>query len=73
VNRENLIGIREIRSGGRKVTVELYRNDGGSVAACLIFAPTDRPIIDGKNADEALATAQDALDGLLLARRAAGR
>jgi len=73
VNLDKLIGVREIRSGVRKVMVELYRNDGGSVAARLLFAPTDRPIIDGKSADEALATAQDALDGLLLARRAVGR
>jgi hypothetical protein len=69
----DLIGIRELRSGGRKVTVELYRNAGGSVAARLVFAPTDMPIIDARNAEEALATAEDCMEGLLLARRAASR
>jgi hypothetical protein len=73
VNQDNLIAVREVRSGGRRVVVELYRNDGGSVAARLVFAPRDMPIIDGANAEEALATIEDALEGLLLARRAAGR
>jgi hypothetical protein len=73
VNRENLIAVREVRSGGRKLMVELFRNDGGSVAARLVFAPRDTPIIDGRSAEEALATVEDALEGLLLARRAMAR
>jgi len=73
VNREKLIAVREVRSGGRKVVVELFQNDGGSVAARLVFAPRDMPIIDGASAEEALATIEDALEGLLLARRAAGQ
>jgi hypothetical protein len=71
VNRDKLIGIREIRCGGRTVQVELFRNTGGSVAARCLLSPGDFPIIDGRNADEALAAVEDALEGLLLARGAA--
>ncbi len=68
MNRDQLIAVREVRSGGRKVAVELYRNEGGSVAARVLLAPRDMPIIDGRSAEEALATVEDALEGLLLAR-----
>lgn len=66
----DLIGTRELKSGGRRVTVELYRNAGGSVAARLVFAESDKPIIDARSAEEALATAEDCIEGLLLARAA---
>jgi hypothetical protein len=70
VNRDKLIGVREIRCGSRTVQVELFRNAGGSVAARCLLSPEDVPIIDGRDADEALAAVEDALEGLLLARRA---
>jgi hypothetical protein len=71
VNRDKLIGTRELRCGGQTVQVELFRNAGGSVAARCLLSPGDVPIIDGRDAEEALAAVQDALEGLLLARRTA--
>lgn len=72
MNREDLIDLREVRVGGRSVTVELFRNAGGSVAARCVLGERDNPIIDARSADEALALVADVLEGLLLAR-AAGR
>ncbi len=73
MNRNDLIDVREVRSGGRRVVVELFRNAGGSVAARCVLGDEDMPIIDGKSAEEALATVEDALEGVLLARAASGR
>jgi hypothetical protein len=68
VNRDKLIAVREVRCGGRTVQVELFRNAGGSVAARCLLSPEEAPIIDGRDAAEALAAVEDALEGLLLAR-----
>jgi hypothetical protein len=69
---DDLIDVREVRSGGRRVVVQLFRNAGGSVAAHCVLGEGDRPIIDGRSAEEALAAVEEVLEGLLLAR-AAGR
>ena len=73
VNRDELIDVREVRSGGRRVVVQLFRNEGGSVAARCVLGEADMPIIDGRSAEEALATVEDAIEGVLLARAATGR
>ncbi len=65
-----LIAIRHLCVGGRTVVVELFQNEGSSVAARCVLGSTDTPIIDAPTADEALAAVEDALEGLLLARSA---
>ncbi len=71
MNRDKLIGTRELRCGGQTVQVELFRNAGGSVAARCLLSPEDVPIIDGRDVEDVLAAVEDALEGLLLARRTA--
>lgn len=73
MSQEDLIGVREVRAGGRSVVVELFRNAGGSVAARCVLGDRDCPIIDAKSPEEAMALVEDALEGLLLARAANGR
>jgi hypothetical protein len=73
VIHDQLIDVRELRSGNRRVVVQLFRNAGGSVAARCVLGEADMPIIDGKSAEEAMATVEDALEGVLLARAASGR
>jgi hypothetical protein len=73
VNRDDLIEVREVRAGGRRVVVELFRNAGGSVAARCVLGERDSPIIDARNPEEAMALVTDALEGLLLARAGNGR
>ena len=65
----NLIAVRQLRVGEALITVEIFRNAGNSVAARCVLGASDTPIIDAPNAEEALATVADALEGLLLARR----
>lgn len=63
-----LIGVRHLRSEGRRIPVLLFRNGRGSVAAqCLIF-PGDMPILDGPSPEEVLAVLAGVIDDLLLAR-----
>ena len=69
MNRTNLIAVRLLRAGDRLVTVELFQNEGSSVAARCVLGSRDMPIIDAPSADEALAAVEDALEGLLMARR----
>ncbi len=68
MDKTKLIAIRHLTVGGRVIPVELFRNDGGSVAARCILADADAPIIDGATADEAMAAVEDILEGVLLAR-----
>ncbi len=70
VDKNKLIAVRHLKAGNRVIPVELFRNDGGSVAARCIIADSDMPIIDGPTADEAMAAVEDVLEGLLLARAA---
>lgn len=67
MDKADLIGVRHLKSGGKVVAVELYRNACGSVAARCQLG-TDAPIIDGPTADEVMKAVEDALEGLLLAR-----
>jgi hypothetical protein len=69
VAEPELIAVRQIRAGDLTIAVELYRNEGGSVAARCRLGEGDAPIIDGPSEEEVLAAVQDALEGLLLARR----
>jgi hypothetical protein len=73
VNLNDLIAVRELHSGNRRVVVELFQNAGGSVAARCHLGKEDMPIVDGRNADEALFALSEALEGALLARAAGGR
>ena len=69
MNCTNLIAVRLLRVGDRLVRVELFRNEGSSVAARCVLGSRDTPIIDAPSVDEALAAVEDALEGLLMARR----
>jgi hypothetical protein len=62
------IGVRRLRAGDRTVEVELFRNEGGSVAARCCLGDGDAPIIDGPSVEAVLAAVQDVLEGLLLVR-----
>ncbi|OFX24012.1 MAG: hypothetical protein A2V77_08550 [Anaeromyxobacter sp. RBG_16_69_14] len=64
----NLIAVRQLRVGDRLVRVEIFQNEGSSVAARCVLGSKDTPIIDAPTADEALAVVEDALEGLLMAR-----
>jgi bifunctional N-acetylglucosamine-1-phosphate-uridyltransferase/glucosamine-1-phosphate-acetyltransferase GlmU-like protein len=68
VEATSLIGVRQIKAGGRTVTVELSRNECGTVAARCLIGSGDMPIIDGPTLDEVMAAVEDALEGLLFAR-----
>jgi hypothetical protein len=68
VGEPKLIAVRHLRAGDRTVAVELFRNEGGSVAARCRLGDGDAPIIDGPSEEEVLAAVQDVLEGLLLAR-----
>ena len=71
MKRETVIGVRELRVGGRLVLVELLKNEGNSVAARCLLSSSDTPIIDGPTAEEAMATVEEVMEGVLLARGAA--
>lgn len=71
MNGSNLIAVRQVRIGNRVVTVEIFRNEGRSVAARCVLGSGDTPIIDAPTAEEALAAVEDALEGLLMAREGA--
>jgi hypothetical protein len=64
-----LIAVRHVRAGDRLVPVQLIQNEGGSVAARFLIGSTDTPVIDAPSADEALATVEEVIEGVLFARR----
>jgi hypothetical protein len=70
VTAQKLIGVRHLRSEGRRIPVLLFRNDSGSVAARCLIHPGDTPILDGPSAEEVLALVAGVIDDLLLARGA---
>jgi hypothetical protein len=70
VTDPTLIAIRHLRAGGRVIPVELFRNEGGSVAARCRIDEGDAPIIDGPTEAEVLAAVEESLEGLLAARTA---
>lgn len=67
MDKNKLIGVKQLKAGGRVIPVELYRNECGTVAARCHLG-NDMPIIDGPSVDEVLKALEDALEGLLLAR-----
>jgi hypothetical protein len=69
VETTNLIEIRRLEVGGRTIVVELFRNAGGSVAARCVLGDAEMPILDGPSAEEVMAAVEDAIEGLLFARR----
>jgi hypothetical protein len=71
MEKNKLIAVRHVRAGDRTIPVELFLNEGGSVAAHCILTDTDRPIIDSPTPEEAIATIEDLIDGILLTRAAA--
>jgi hypothetical protein len=65
----NLIAVRHVRAGDRLVPIELLRNAGGSVSARFLIGSADTPVIDAPSAEEVLATVEEVIEGVLLARR----
>jgi len=72
VNEHKLIGVRHLRSVGRKIPVLLFRNGPSSVAARCLIHPGDTPILDGPSAEAVLELLAGVIDDLLLARGATG-
>ena len=72
VNGQRLIGVRHLRSEGRRIPVLLFRNGPSSVAARCLIRPGDTPILDGRSPEEVLALLAGVIDDLLLARGASG-
>lgn len=68
MDRMRLIEVRHVQAGHRKIPVELFRNESGSVAARCLFGSADMPIIDGPTPERAMAAVEDLMEGLLLAR-----
>lgn len=73
MSEQKLIGVRHLRSSGRKIPVLLFRNGPGSVAAHCLIHPGDTPIIDGPSAEAVLALVTGVIDDLLLAREPRAR
>ena len=71
MDEKNLIGVRLIRADGRLIPVQLFRNDGGSVAGRFLLGAQDTPIVDGPTPEAVLALLRDVIEGLLLARKVA--
>ncbi len=63
-----LIAVRQVQAAGRTISVELFRNACGTVAARCLLANDDRPIIDGATPEEVMAAVEDAMEGLVFAR-----
>jgi len=70
VTSQKLIGVRHLRSEGRRIPVLLFRNGRGSVAAQCLIHPGDMPIVDGPSPEAVLAVLAGVIDDLLLARGA---
>lgn len=64
-----VIGIRHVARGKHTVAVLLTRNESGSISGQCLFAPTERPIIDGPTVSSVLRTIEEALDALVFAWR----
>jgi len=68
VTAQKLIGVRHLRSEGRRIPVLLFRNGRGSVSAQCLIHPGDTPILDGPSPEAVLAVLAGVIDDLLLAR-----
>jgi hypothetical protein len=71
VTLEKIIAVRHLRAGGRLITVQFSRNEGGSVAGRAVLGAQDTPILDGPDPEAVLAVLREVIDGLLLARQRA--
>ena len=71
MDKSKLIGVRHLTVAGRSIPVELFRNDGGSVAARCLLGGGEMPIIDGPSTEEVMAALEDAIEGLVFAREPA--
>jgi hypothetical protein len=71
VSGEKIIAVRHLQAGGRSITVQFFRNEGGSVAGRAVLGAEDTPILDGPDLDAVLAVLRDVMDGVLLARQPA--
>ena len=69
---QKLIGVRHLRSEGRRIPVLLFRNGPSSVAGRCLIHPGDTPIVDGPSPEAVLALLAGVIDDLLLARGARG-
>jgi len=68
-----LIGVRHLKSEGRKIPVLLFRNGSGSVTARCLINHGDTPILDGPSAEAVLELLAGVIDDLMLARSAIAR
>jgi hypothetical protein len=68
-----LIGVRHLKSEGRKIPVLLFRNGSGSVTARCLINRGDTPILDGPSAEAVLELLAGVIDDLMLARSAIAR
>jgi hypothetical protein len=68
VNTIRPIAVRNVKAAGRTISVELFRNECGTVAARCLLGSGDMPIIDGPTAEEVMAAVEDSMEGLLFAR-----
>jgi hypothetical protein len=71
VTGQKIIAERQLHAGGRWITVQFFRNEGGSVAGRAVLGAQDTPILDGPDPDAIIALLRDVMDGLLLARQPA--
>lgn len=68
---QKIIAVRHLRAGRRLITVQFFRNEGGSVAGRAVLGAQDTPILDGPDQESVLDMLRDVMDGLLLARKPA--
>jgi hypothetical protein len=68
VTGQKIIAVRHLHAGGRLITVQFFRNEGGSVAGRAVLGAQDTPILDGPDQEAVLDVLRDVMDGLLLAR-----
>ncbi len=62
------IETRYLEARGRRITVLFSRNACGSVCGQFLFGGGDTPIMDGPTQEDVLATVEEMIDSLLLAR-----
>jgi hypothetical protein len=67
---KNILEVRHVKAGGRKIPVHFSRNVGGSVAGCFVLGAQDTPVVDGPDPETVLALLRDLMDSALLARTA---
>jgi hypothetical protein len=71
VTEQKIIAVRQLRAGRRLITVQFFRNEGGSVAGRAVLGAHDTPIIDGPDPEAILELLRQVIDEVLLAREPA--